>query len=220
MSHCWKILALPVGEGWFSSSDLRARPSHFFLVKKLASNGDFDFCPPEHLFIHCLALTKLLAAGVVVTNCSQACPSRSSISPHWYLYLSPSAPGFPGPWPPGGKYFQGPVHSKRCIPLAIAGKGYSPWLMLDGSWCVPHFSFILWKNNFGACSLGLLTAGSVLFPKKDQQDNISRTWPFLFWLFKPCFPSLRAFAKFSYLHASPSLDYVLGNTQKLPLEAL
>lgn len=30
-------------------------------------------------------------------------------------------------------------------------------------------------------------------------------------LSKPCFPSLRAFAKFSYQHASPSLDYVLGN---------
>lgn len=153
-----------------------------------------SFCPSEPF--HLLALTKLLAAGVAVTNCSQACPSLSSISSHWHLYLSPSAPGFPVPWPPGGKYFQEPVHSQRCIPLVIAGReGYSPWLMLDGRWCVPHFSFVLWKNNFGACSLGLLTAGCVAPPakKKDQQDNTSRTWPFLlFASFKTLFSFLES----------------------------
>lgn len=34
------------------------------------------------------------------------------------------------------------------------------------------FSFILWKNSFGACSLGLLTASSLLFPKKTSKKHI------------------------------------------------
>lgn len=171
-----------------------------------------SFCPSEHLFVHLLGLDQTSGCRCYGNQLLTGMPQQQL---NLILLLGFLSPG------PQGKYLQEPVHSRRCIPLVIAGRGAAhDWCRMGaGLYPTSHSSFgrtalehALWGSSQQArcCS------------QERPADNTSRTWPFLLCLTlsKPCFPSLRAFPKFNYRHASPSLDYVLGNTQKLSLEAL